>query len=67
LNYPLKDGGDWYVNNHLKNATLKIMIIDTVNKKYYSKKIKLESIERIINHNKSIKIEDYILSVKQYK
>jgi hypothetical protein len=67
LNYPLKDGSAWYLKNPPKNAKIKIMVTDTVNKKYYSKKIPIKKLKSIINHNDTIKLEDFMLSVNQYK
>jgi len=42
LNYTLKDGTNWFLKNSPQNASIKIMIRDTVNKKYFSKKIQTE-------------------------
>jgi|GEM_PF-4948836 hypothetical protein len=67
LNYPLKDGSVWYLKNPPKNAKIKIMVTDTVNKKYYSKKIQIKKFKSIINYNDTIKLEDFMVSVNQYK
>lgn len=67
LNYPLKDGSVWYLKNPPKNAKIKIMVTDTLNKKYYSKKIQIKKFKSMINHNDTIEPEYFMLSVNQYK
>lgn len=67
LDYPLKGEDVWYLKNPPKNGKVRVMVTDTVNKKYYSKKIKIDRIKVMLNYNNSINPEDFILSVDQYK
>lgn len=66
LNYPLRDGTEWFLTDESKNATFKVMVKDTINKTYYSKKLKVKLIKNIVSHNKGINQEYYELSCKQY-
>jgi hypothetical protein len=67
LNYPLKGEDQWYLKNSPSNGKIRVMVTDTVNKKYYSKKIKIDKIKGLINYNNSIKPEDFKLSINKYK
>lgn len=54
LEYPLGAGCDWFLENSTERSTFRILITDTVNKKYKSKKLKLSKLKQCIEHNSNL-------------
>lgn len=54
LKFPIGTGSDWFLNNSNNSSTFRVLITDTVNKKYKSKKLKLNVLKDCIEHNSKL-------------
>lgn len=54
LEFPIGAGSDWFLNNSKKSSNFRVIITDTVNKKYKSKKLKLIDLRHCIEHNSKL-------------
>ncbi|MDB2104004.1 hypothetical protein PMW00_13360 [Clostridium paraputrificum] len=60
LEYPFQANSNWIFNNSHESSKFKVVITDTVNKKYNSKRIKLSILKKCIEHNS--KIDESVMS-----
>lgn len=68
LNYPfLKIGTEWFLDEAPDKGTFKVLVSDTLDKKYYSKKIKINKLKELVNHNDNVDQEIFNISVQQYQ
>lgn len=51
LKYPFSNGNEWVYENSRKNSKFRVVITDTIDKKYKSKKIKVENLKKCMEHN----------------
>lgn len=67
LNYPLrKEGTEWFLSSDKDKENFKVIVTDTVNKKYYSKKIKINLLRNVVQNNSNIDDKIFRLTVAQY-